>query len=80
MKTVVPLTTELPRRIYDRYAFPPSPEDDAILRTRLRLAATNLALDLRTRERLIPFAASMSYATIEAAFRSDLELCAAWAS
>jgi hypothetical protein len=75
---VVPLLSELPKRIYDRYAFPPSKQDDEILLARLRLTASNIDLDLRMREALIPTATSMTYPRVDAIFRSDLELCIAW--
>ena len=70
---------ELPMRIYEKYAFESSKEDDAILLARLRLTASNIELDLRLREALIPETASMVfYRRVKAIFVSDLELCEAW--
>jgi hypothetical protein len=70
---------ELPMRIYDQYAFQSPPDDDAVLLARLRLTASNIDLDLRMREALIPPASSMVfYRRVKAIFLSDLELCEAW--
>jgi hypothetical protein len=69
----------LPIRFHEHYAFPCSADDDAILLARLRLTASNIDLDLRMREALIPEAASISlYSRAKAIFLSDLDLCAAW--
>jgi hypothetical protein len=78
MAKVVPLSSDLPLRVYERYSFPPSAEDTAILKSRLRLTADNFDLDLQTREALIPTAMGMEFGRVEAIFRSDLELCIAW--